>query len=242
MYGFIYKIENLVNHKVYIGQTRRDVKVRYQEHLRGSHNKYLAEDLNIYGKDNFILQILDCADSQKELGELEIFWISYFKAMEPNFGYNQCSGGKGPKDYSWSEQSCLNVSEQRQGCKWVHKGNERHLVHKDKLHLYSEYEPGYGPGRTHKSPTKETRAKMSAWQKGVPKKRSSVNKLVKSLKSAERHWYTNGKENKLLSKYQEVPEGFYRGKFVTQEFKDKISRIKQENSLKRKLDKIKKSQ
>lgn len=36
MKGYIYKFENKINRKVYIGQTIRNVKTRYNEHLQAS--------------------------------------------------------------------------------------------------------------------------------------------------------------------------------------------------------------
>lgn len=94
---FIYKITNLVNNKVYIGQTIRDPEIRFQEHLHNSKGKeYLPCAIRHYGKENFIMEVIDTATSQQELDEKEIFWISYYNSYydAPNSnGYNLTLGG-----------------------------------------------------------------------------------------------------------------------------------------------------
>ena len=36
--GFIYKITNNINNKIYIGKTNRDINVRFQEHIDSSNS------------------------------------------------------------------------------------------------------------------------------------------------------------------------------------------------------------
>ena len=52
----IYKITNIKNNKVYIGQTKRNPRTRYNEHLRNEEIlKYAGEK---YGRENLILEII----------------------------------------------------------------------------------------------------------------------------------------------------------------------------------------
>jgi group I intron endonuclease len=102
MYGYIYKITNRVNLKLYIGQTRRTVSKRFQEHLTRADYyckrygnvayKYMHLYLAMvkYGKDNFSVETIDYADSQEELDEKEKFWIHYFDTVTS--GYNMLEG------------------------------------------------------------------------------------------------------------------------------------------------------
>ncbi len=58
MYGYIYKISNLKNSKVYIGQTTKTIGERYNMHLKASTNKskktlHLYQAMNKYGIENF---------------------------------------------------------------------------------------------------------------------------------------------------------------------------------------------
>ena len=54
----IYKIENLINHKVYIGQTI-DIKTRWFHHKTATDNFIIHKAFKKYGLDNFSFNILE---------------------------------------------------------------------------------------------------------------------------------------------------------------------------------------
>lgn len=96
MRGFIYKITNKLNGKIYIGQTIQNVKERFYQHcatkcdeavLKMSIHKAILK----YGKENFTLEILEEIDSIF-LNEREKYWIQYFDSY--NKGYNETIGGQ----------------------------------------------------------------------------------------------------------------------------------------------------
>ena len=100
----IYKIENLVNGKVYIGQSA-DMKRRWSDHKRmfnhkddGSlkYNYPLYCAFRKYGEQNFSFEIIEECD-EEELNEKEICYIkkynSYVRWNNSN-GYNQTIGGE----------------------------------------------------------------------------------------------------------------------------------------------------
>lgn len=94
----IYKIENLINGKVYIGQSV-DIQYRFNNHKSESFNpKSNAYDTAIhrairkYGVDNFSFDIIEECDQDK-LREREIYWIDYYQSF--GCGYNLTSGGEG---------------------------------------------------------------------------------------------------------------------------------------------------
>jgi len=98
----IYKITNIINNKVYIGQTVRTLKKRMNEHFR--HNITIIDKaLRKYGKSSFKIEIIDNANNIEELNEKEIYWINYFECMVPK-GYNQCYGGGNSKGYKHKEK------------------------------------------------------------------------------------------------------------------------------------------
>lgn len=81
--GTIYKIENLVNGKVYIGQTIRDVDRRLQCHLvklRGNYhnNNYFQNAFNKYGEGNFETSIIEKCNVE-QIDNREVYWINYYK-------------------------------------------------------------------------------------------------------------------------------------------------------------------
>ena len=85
----IYKIENLINHKVYIGQSVH-IERRWQQHCAPSNNSAIAKAIQKYGKENFSFQILkEC--TKEELDELECEYISQLNSLVP-YGYNIADG------------------------------------------------------------------------------------------------------------------------------------------------------
>ena len=98
MYGYIYIITNLINNKVYIGQTKRSIKERYYNHIRNAfnYNKHhpLYDAMRLYGLDNFEVKQLDIADSKELLDQKEISFIRQFNSQDSNFGYNIGPGGE----------------------------------------------------------------------------------------------------------------------------------------------------
>lgn len=93
---FIYKIENLINQKRYVGITQNPTvrKNRHFSELRkDTHpNRYLQNAYNKYGKDNFIFEIIDEFDSEYEDAyKKESLYIKSFGDY-PN-GYNMSEGG-----------------------------------------------------------------------------------------------------------------------------------------------------
>ncbi len=100
----IYKITNLINNKIYIGQTVKTLEQRWKEHLKSAKNndhKHLYQSINYYGKNNFKIEIIDQANSIDELNSKEKYWINYYKSLDPNIGYNNIDGGiANPMNYN----------------------------------------------------------------------------------------------------------------------------------------------
>ena len=91
--GYIYKISNLVNSKVYIGLTINPIEYRFYQH------KYLAEKgvertlyyaMRKYGIDKFYITLIEECDNSI-LKEREQYWIAYYDSY--NNGYNMTIGG-----------------------------------------------------------------------------------------------------------------------------------------------------
>lgn len=90
----IYKIENLVNHKIYIGQSR-NIKDRWRAHR----TRYQKEDgplyraIRKYGLENFSFEILEEC-SIEQLNDREKYWIKYYDSFNREKGYNLTEGGQ----------------------------------------------------------------------------------------------------------------------------------------------------
>lgn len=82
----IYKIENLINHKIYIGQSVH-IEKRWQEHCQKSKKSLISQAISKYGKENFSFQILEEVNDITLLNDLESQYIQRFNSLAPN-GYN----------------------------------------------------------------------------------------------------------------------------------------------------------
>lgn len=101
----IYEVRNMINNKVYIGQTARSFNARYggtgvgAERILGHHeksgvsNKHLHRALKKYGTDNFKVSILKQCSSKQELDEMEIYYINLYDSTNSSKGYNRAAGG-----------------------------------------------------------------------------------------------------------------------------------------------------
>ena len=106
MTGYIYKITNNVNGKIYIGKTEETVERRFYEHklcaqgrVASKHSR-LYSAMKHYGIDMFSVETIDTANSKEELCEKEKYYISYFNATCKDIGYNLSPGGEGGARYT----------------------------------------------------------------------------------------------------------------------------------------------
>lgn len=138
--GEIYKITNLENGKVYIGQTHTHRKNknkykpygylgRFNTHVsdalcntKKSQVRYLASSIRLYGKEKFTIELIErCLP--ENIDEREIYYISHFSSMFPN-GYNLTSGGRNNYPYMKKieiegiDEMATNISGNRGGCKF----------------------------------------------------------------------------------------------------------------------------
>lgn len=94
----IYKIENKINQKVYIGQSI-NIEKRWVAHKNTASNKYslsydypLYRAIRKYGLKNFEFSVIEECNILS-LNEREIYWIDYYNSSNKNFGYNLTLGG-----------------------------------------------------------------------------------------------------------------------------------------------------
>ncbi len=103
--GYIYKVSNNFDEKVYIGLTTKAKAIErwYQHrylarHLLDSDKSYLHKAMANHGVDNFIFEVIEEISDDK-LSEREQYWIKYYNSIAPN-GYNLTSGGEGTPGFS----------------------------------------------------------------------------------------------------------------------------------------------
>lgn len=93
----IYKIENKINGKIYIGQSIRSLNARLAGHLKSDY--HIGKALKKYGLQSFLVSIIDEADTRAVLNEKEKYWIKTYACKSPA-GYNCADGGKGGGHYT----------------------------------------------------------------------------------------------------------------------------------------------
>jgi group I intron endonuclease len=90
----VYKYTNLINGKIYIGQTMESIE------MRAGHNgykyrkcPYFYNAIKKYGWDNFTVEILQDNLTHEQANEFEVNYIKLFNSQDPNIGYNISDGG-----------------------------------------------------------------------------------------------------------------------------------------------------
>lgn len=90
----IYKITNLLDGKIYIGQSL-DIFHRWSKHCQNLSDSLLHQAINKQGIENFSFQILEQCNKES-LDEREKYWIQFYNSYTnaPNSnGYNMNEGG-----------------------------------------------------------------------------------------------------------------------------------------------------
>ena len=115
----IYKAQNKINGKSYVGQTIKDLECRKRQHINDAlndnrGNSYFHRAIKKYSPDNFEWVIIhnDITDIE-DLNRLEIFYINYYDTF--GNGYNLTEGGGGSVGYSHTEESLRKISTAQKG-------------------------------------------------------------------------------------------------------------------------------
>ena len=85
----VYKITNLLNGKIYVGQTTQPIEKRFIQHSYA--NSPLGQAMRDCGLENFTIEVIEKCESPAQLNEREKFWIKVLNSKKPN-GYNLSSG------------------------------------------------------------------------------------------------------------------------------------------------------
>lgn len=110
--GFIYKIVNKINGKIYIGQTTTNLEERWRQHCRIESNcRYLKYAFEKYGINNFNF-IMICVCFDEDLNQYEIKYMEKLNSMAPN-GYNLREGGKGGKHHEETKKKISKTLKDR---------------------------------------------------------------------------------------------------------------------------------
>lgn len=152
----IYKITNLHNGKVYIGQTSENFQRRYWHHqwclsANQHHNTYLQNAWNKYGSESFTFEVIHILSAEENIDQLEIKYINQFNATDINSGYNMQSGG---------QPSNLHRFISDESRKIVGEKNRQHMLGKK---LSDETRAKMRSSSRHQGPSEDGRRKISEY-------------------------------------------------------------------------------
>ena len=183
----IYKIENLVNGKVYIGQSV-DIYARWVDHKKesqpkGKLNYPLYRAFRKYGVEHFSFEILEKC-SEDELNDRERYFIEFYRSYikwENSNGYNQTLGGEGTRGFG----------------------------------LNGDKNPMYGKHRTEEEKRKIREARKGKYSGenhpmyGIPRTEETKEKIRNSWTDERKEYYKNmlsGENNPMYGKHHTEEE------------------------------------
>lgn len=92
----VYCITHKPSGRRYIGQTRRKLRDRWQDHWAKSKRSPLALLIREEGGSAFTIEPLEVCGTQEAANETEIRWISTYRTTDPVLGFNTSTGGHYP--------------------------------------------------------------------------------------------------------------------------------------------------
>ena len=192
----IYKIENTVNHKVYIGKSVNVIE-RLKEHTYNEHNEHLRNAFRKYGLDKFSFEVIK---QTCDLDYWEIFLIRIYNATDDRYGYNIATGGEGGYLGEKWRQSIV------EGMQTLYNSPEGEIVRqkiRDKRALQAP--------RTKEQEEQRLKNLAEFWNSpdGLAKKKELSEKSKQHKQPEGLHWYNNGIQS---IKAKECPERFVPGR------------------------------
>jgi len=118
----IYKITNILNGKIYVGQTVQDPKIRWRRHKNAakdsngeSYNLHLYCSMRKHGEHNFKFEIIEEHTNLNDANIAEIKYISNYNSTNKKFGYNNQTGGR--TNFTITEETRKKLSDSHMGKK-----------------------------------------------------------------------------------------------------------------------------
>lgn len=89
----IYLITNTVNGKQYVGQTKQELRLRWNLHCtKRSGTPAVGRAIKKYGRDAFAIRVLSICHTAEQLDDAERYFIDHYGTLAPG-GYNLNTGG-----------------------------------------------------------------------------------------------------------------------------------------------------
>ncbi len=232
---YLYRITNLINNKIYIGQTK-NISKRWSDHRKAATANKPTQAIHHamikHGLDNFEFEIIAACTNQEDTNETETLLVSQYNSHISNGeGYNVAYGGfNATKTDEWkqkvSEHHKQYYAERPELIEKLHEDRKKwHEANPDALK--GENSPRFG-----KPPPQASIDHLIHLSQTNPSRKGKKNSEEHIRKFSEAH---SGEKHRLFGKNQseetkqKIGDG-NRGKVRTQEMKDQMSKIKTGNS------------
>jgi group I intron endonuclease len=185
---YLYRITNLLNSKIYIGQsnnTRRWSQHTYFAKHPEKTGQYIHYAMSKYGIENFIFEVISTCQTQEEANEIESKLIKQYDSMNKQFGYNSRVGGIEGSRGSHSEETKEKIrqatiqqiaekghpalgtkrtSEQLQKLSEAHKNNPAEYTEEVRKHMSEAH---IGIKDSEETKQKKSESAKEAWTKRI---------------------------------------------------------------------------
>lgn len=171
--GYIYKIKNTINGKLYVGCTITSLKKRFEEHvwrcLKTDINTKFCNSVKKYGVENFQIELLEECNTLN-IYEREKHYINEFDTYKE--GLNSTYGGEGCLGYKHSKEIREKISEA------LKKGNS----HKGKT-----YEDLYGDKAKEEKERRKHSVKNGWDNMSDEEKEKRTNKTTQTIRNKSKY-------------------------------------------------------
>ena len=142
--AYIYKIENDINGKLYIGKTEFSIEKRFKEHCSDAfrdccEKRPLYAAMQKYGVEHFHISLIEETDEPEER---ERYWIEFFHSFKD--GYNATLGGDGKRylDYDLIIKTYQEVKNCNQTAKILNISSDsvRNVLHQNNISILKSFE------------------------------------------------------------------------------------------------------
>ena len=197
--GIIYCATNLINGRKYIGQTTQLLEKRIRQHIYYKNSPLLHMKINEHGPENFKWDVLCECETRQELNEKEIYYISKYKTLVNQNGYNLMQGSETKCIISpGGEKHYLNKMTSEEKDEWLDKymRGENH-IHKRSCGSEEEYQKWLDENqRGHNNPTRKGKTEEE-FQQWVDDTYRGNNHYTKKMTDEEfKEWQRKQSESK----------------------------------------------
>jgi group I intron endonuclease len=220
---YLYKITNLLNNKVYIGQSYSEIE-RWRQHKYAARSKprqYIDCAIKKYGEEHFTYEVIAMSLTQENCHLTEIELIKQYNSRDRRFGYNVSAGGdevwnKGLSKENHPFYGKHHSDESRKKISEALSGEKHHLYGKhhsnETLQKMSDIKTDKIFSEEHKSNISKSKSGENNPWFGITRSEETRQKMSKAHK---------GKTHTLESKVKMSDSR--KGKSQTEETKQKIS-------------------